>query len=540
MVPTESPHRVQIDDGGGDWRADAGQRNDRGSTGARGGRWLVRAWDTLALVACGLALSVGLQTVAGLNWPPDEDHFRDVAAAQAALDGHPLADPFYAGESVWYNPLVPWLVAAGAAATGLSPAVVDVRGGPWLNLLVPIAFYLFGARVAGRGAAFLALTLFIFWNGGEDVMASATYQPWLWAGNFSQALFYLGMLSVLHCAVRPTWTRAVGVGALTGAAFLAHTAAALVLGIVVLSVLRTRQRTVAAVAALVVASPFLYSIVGRYGLQVVNGAPLAWSYPLMALERWPELVRANAMVIGLGVIGAIRLRDRAARVALVAACGFLAYGLARDRFGWLPPLMPAFHFWRLAIGVLTCFAGFTVWQVLKRIGEPRAIAAIAAITGIAAWLALPSYRERDDFVVLRGFAQRRHPREAPLTAALRRVTEPGDVVLGPELIGLQVIGPAGARAVAVGAIWSNPYVPYEPRRDDLQAMLGGLREGNADALLRRAARYKVTHVIGIGDAECLAFDRWPLTLATRVADACIFRVARGPALPRTHVHSTRR
>ena len=47
-----------------------------------------------------------MATVGGLTWPYDGDHFRDIAQAQTALDGHPLADPFYLGEWVWYNPLL--------------------------------------------------------------------------------------------------------------------------------------------------------------------------------------------------------------------------------------------------------------------------------------------------------------------------------------------------------------------------------------------------------------------------------------------------
>lgn len=80
-----------------------------------------------AVVAIVTALLVSRQSVRGLEWPYDGDHFRDLAQAQVTLDGHPLSDPHYAGEFIWYNPLVSWVVAGGSAAWRMAPAHFHVQ-----------------------------------------------------------------------------------------------------------------------------------------------------------------------------------------------------------------------------------------------------------------------------------------------------------------------------------------------------------------------------------------------------------------------------
>lgn len=93
--------------------------------------WRQRLVDLAAAALIALALSAALAVVSGLSWPYDGDHFRDIAQAQTALNGHLLSDPFYAGEWIWYNPLVAWVLALVSLATGAPVAlshVQEVRG----------------------------------------------------------------------------------------------------------------------------------------------------------------------------------------------------------------------------------------------------------------------------------------------------------------------------------------------------------------------------------------------------------------------------
>ena len=64
----------------------------------------------------------------------DGDHF--VTSHSDDADGHPLADPFYLG---LVQPAGSVIVAR-VPLTGALP-LLHVQGGPWLNLIAPLAFY---------------------------------------------------------------------------------------------------------------------------------------------------------------------------------------------------------------------------------------------------------------------------------------------------------------------------------------------------------------------------------------------------------------
>src|SRR5262249_29499885 len=155
--------------------------------------------------------------------------------------------------------------------------VFHIHKGPWLNLLGPILFYVLGVRLFGRRAALGALALYLFFMvGNEHSWAMATYSPWLFAGNFSQGLFFASALVEQWAAEDPTLLRAVLAGACIGLTFLAHTAPALILSAIACALLWNHWRALIAVvvSALVVASPFLASILWHYHLRVVNPEPI--------------------------------------------------------------------------------------------------------------------------------------------------------------------------------------------------------------------------------------------------------------------------
>ena len=137
-----------------------------------------RLWDVVFdLVSLGLilaALTVALRTTSGLTAPNDPDHFRDVAQAQTARDGHPLSDQYYRGEWAWYNPLLPWVLALGSALTHTEIETFHAQAGPWLNLLGPLAFYLLAVRLAGRRAALVALALYSVLHPWKRVQLGST------------------------------------------------------------------------------------------------------------------------------------------------------------------------------------------------------------------------------------------------------------------------------------------------------------------------------------------------------------------------------
>ena len=267
--------------------------------------------DLVLVLLCGLALLHGLGTTHDLEWGGDSDNYRDVAAAQSILDGYFWNDSLYLGESLWYSPLTPTLVAGVSWLTNLPVHVVHTRLGAFLNLLAPICFYallasFFNRRVAlASTAAFLFLTtpfLYPSW-------ASATYSPNLFPVIFVQSLFYISLM-VYRQAIRTGKRRwYVASGILLGLTFLGHTAPAVILGsIIVLFTLKQlfNQRQANAprvdmlrivinvvillVTAIIVSTPFLYTFLGRYHLHVINPLPNNW--------RWGQLD-------GVGIVGLV-------------------------------------------------------------------------------------------------------------------------------------------------------------------------------------------------------------------------------------------
>lgn len=483
-----------------------------------------RVFDLLAALACALALSVALATVDGLRWPYDGDHYRDLAQAQTTREGKPLSDPHYPDEWIWYNPLVPWIVAGGSALTRLTPAEFHVQGGPYLNLIAPAGFYLAGAQLAGRGAAFAALVGFLFFAcRTEPALVCPTYSPWLFVATFAQGLFFLSLFAMVRAAERPTRVRAAVAGVLAGLTFLAHTGPAIVLAAIALFLLPRRVWVSTGAAAFLVASPFLYSIVWHYRLQVVNPVPMAWPWLPVTLAGFPATLAANAVLIAAGLAGAFVVKHRAARIWLLVSLTLTAYGLLRELAPALPAIVPTFHFWRYAMLALTLMAGAAAWWVAQRAAPRYAVAVVGVAAAVAVWIYLPQYRARFDLTYGQGIAAARPATHAQVTGFLTRSTPPDAVVLGTRGASLQIIGPSGRRVVAVNANWSNPYIDNVKRVDDREAMLEALKAHDRERFDALADAYALTHVVGVGEEECRLMPGPEVQLLYQFEDLCVFR-----------------
>jgi len=474
-------------------------------------------------VLCAIALSVAMGAVGGLTWPYDGDHFRDIAQAQTTLDGHPLADPFYLGEWVWYNPLVPWIVALGSYVTGASPALVHVQGGPWLNLIAPLAFYVLCSRASGQRAALVSLALFLFVNCRSDPsLTCATYSPWLFVATFTQGLFFLTIAAMDVAASRRTDTAAALVGLFAGLTFLSHTGPALILGGVALATLPRRSILLSGLIAILIASPFVWSIVVHYRLHILNPAPMAWRWPPVTLAGFPATLASNAVLIAVALPGLVLVKSRVVRSWLFVAALLTAYGLARDAAPSLPAIVPTFHFWRYFMAGATLLAGATVAWAFERLPARFAAPALAlAVTVLVAWV-LPQYRTRFDFVYGRSVAQGRNPDLSAAATFLHTSTPADAVVLGSRGLSLEVIGPAGRKVVGVNANWANPYVDNAPRVGARDGMLADIGAGRVDAFMRQAVRDGVTHSVGMGQQECDAMAAAKLEPLYRFGEVCVF------------------
>ncbi len=105
--------------------------------------------DLVVLILCGLALIKAVQTMGDLRWPYDLDQFREIGMAQSILDHRYGTDHLYAGETIWYNPLTSAAIAAVSYLTATPAPLVVTRAAAYLNLLAPLAFYIFFCSIAG-------------------------------------------------------------------------------------------------------------------------------------------------------------------------------------------------------------------------------------------------------------------------------------------------------------------------------------------------------------------------------------------------------
>ena len=117
----------------------------------------VKAWfDGFFVLILGLALLYsGKQIIKDLEWPYDLDSYRDMAQVQTILDGDYGKDPYYLNEHVWYTPGCHFIIGGICLLMDKPVPVVIGKIGAYLNLLVPLVFYLMLRLIWGRGTALL-------------------------------------------------------------------------------------------------------------------------------------------------------------------------------------------------------------------------------------------------------------------------------------------------------------------------------------------------------------------------------------------------
>ncbi|MEO6978926.1 MAG: hypothetical protein ABI113_11130, partial [Mucilaginibacter sp.] len=97
-------------------------------------------------IACTLMILAAVvqcyRTVHDLHWASEPDFDRDIAYIHTTLNGHYGQDANYAGEYMWYNPLLFLSETLLVKLTGLPINVVVARAGALLNIFSPFAFFL--------------------------------------------------------------------------------------------------------------------------------------------------------------------------------------------------------------------------------------------------------------------------------------------------------------------------------------------------------------------------------------------------------------
>jgi hypothetical protein len=521
----------------------------------------------LAAALIALAFVLALRATAGLEWPCEDDFFRDMGGAQAILDGCVGTDPAYVGELSWFNPLQPMLFALLALVTGLPLHVAYAQLGPFVNLLGPIGFFLLARQLMGRWGAVAALVAYLF-LGKPDVPSwfQATYSPWAWPMDVAQGFFFLTAAAYVRAVLTQHLRWDVITGVLLGITFLAHTAPTLVfVGMIFLLTalsrrgerLRALRRLlVVGAVSLGVASPFLGPLLVNYKLQVLNHAPSEHE-PIGAVFALLNLLtfRAAVAALGLGVVviyrsttfpptGAEDQRgDESRRAQVLAAMlssatvlfgyGILAQALQHRGIVNLPRVLPTYHFhlYLKAAESLLFGVGLVAavqWVVRhwpgRMVWTPRLQGmSVAALLLVIFAVHLPGYLAGAELNRFRQDSQRigTETHRIALYDWLLHQTQPTDVFLVDMHAAMWAVAAADRKVVALGDQYSNIYVSYDERAGDLKRLYASLREQDQAAFDSLAAKYHLTHVIVARSApelyrvppERLGSDRFTLVFA---------------------------
>lgn len=511
-----------------------------------------RLLDLVVLAVCAVALYHGLRATAGLSWPPDVDLYRDMGAAQSILDGHPLADPLYRDQWLWYNPLVPTLIAGVAALFGAPVHLVATHLGAYANLLAPLCFYLLATRLFGRrvGAA-AALCLVLLPAGRFPAWASASYSPWLFPNTLVQALFYLGLLALLGALRRPSPLRFAGFGALLGLTFLGHTAPALLLGICGLgATLWTLLRpgpgpraprlrpllgglALALGVALLVSAPYSGVLLFHHGLEVQNPEPSRWIWAVLDLQHLGAFLRANLTPsLGLCAAGLLLLPWRRPGLALLGlwllgAGAFLGYSYLWQHWTAAgreaPVLVPGHHFLLYLKALEKLLAGLALAGAAALLGRGLAallrrpalrsrleLGVLLALLGLTATLSYPIFRSREAFTTERLKAKILRPSDArmDLFRWILAETEPTDVFLADDHDSLHLISPAGRKVVAMLPTFSNPFAPWKERHELRHQLFSMLSLRRKEPFFALARQVNLSYVLLEGPQAMVVYGSW--------------------------------
>lgn len=504
------------------------------ATAEKGGDLAQRVVAALLLAGClGIALFHGVRESHGLPWPPGIDLLRDVAWAQTYADGRWFEDAFYAGETMSYVPLTPFVVSLLSRVTGAPVPAVYAQAGAYLMLLVPIALLLLAARWYGKWVALATIVAFIFLF-NSDLNLAATYVPALETSGFAVALFFVSLVAYRAALASDSWKRNVLVGICLGLVFMTHVGSAVVTGGIVLlceasRAFRTREwkRGLARLGtilgvALVTSTPLSASILGNYRLRVLNPDPARWVWP-------PEFAEIPSMVLDhlsplslftlIGIAVALRGWKRRPEPSILAAWIVTAGSVWLWGFVWLAASrrgveipstpVPSWHFLfylkliePLLFGCgLVHACGWLAARMPERL-LPQNWRVGASTSAVAVILVATTYSDfGQNFDTYRADADY-YATAVPRTEIvewIREHTTSEDVFLthsAGAVAPVLIVGPAGRRVVGTeDPMFASAFVDWNARERDRLDMVKELRKGNVRGFIKRAAPYGVTLVL---------------------------------------------
>lgn len=508
------------------------------------------------------------RTMHDLAWAYDRDFDRDLAFINNSLNGHFGLDPAYQGQYLWYNPLLFAFETFLTKLSGLPPNIIITRAGMYLNLLGPVTFFLMVWRLVNLRVATAALLSYLFLAAGNiEGSGAATYSPWLYPVTFAQFFFYIDVLLCYKAFRTGKYGWFALLGAAIGLTFLAHTAPAVIIILMLLLIqgknfwqaFRQKnnpanrryflQGVVVFIPFLVINLPFLYYIIGKYHLQIVNKFIVDWRPTAMQWANWKMLVSDNwsfsLLIAAIGFFWAYRnFRQRPQRaifvnwflVTVVMYIYTTSISGVRDKFHiQLPQTVPNYHYFFYLKALQSVLYGFgLVWlldSILRRITTVRASPLYASLFAqvmiSCAFAYYPWYCQRADFADRRESSlekARKVDRVEMYHYLVNRVPD-DKVILCPEQESTFPVLASGRKMVCVSILWSNPYVDFQKRLQDDSVMLHYIETGQPATARHLFDEYKVSYVFLPNDQAA------PATKATSLLGPPVMKDAKFTLFP---------
>ncbi|WP_428329465.1 hypothetical protein [Mucilaginibacter sp.] len=482
------------------------------------------------------------RTIHDLHWAYEPDFDRDIAYIRSTLNGHYGQDPNYAGQYMWYNPMLFLFETLAVKLTGLPINVVVARAGAFLNLINPVLFFIMVLKLFDSRIALAALLSFLFLASGDlPCWGGATYSPWLISDTFVQFLFYINVIFCYKAFTTQKMLWFAVLGASIGVTFLGHSAPAILI-ILILIFLQVQQvfkaiknKTYPAITTyllqglftfipfIIFAFPFLYYVWGKYHFHFLNHAILECAPGIFERRNSVDLVKANItfslLIAIIGLIWFYRnyanslVRKIITSWLLITVVMYLYESVVptvnRIYNVNLPDTIPAFHYFfylkaaqsiLFGLGFVFIINKLTTWLQTRNnkkfspaLSNNIMIGAVLLYTIVYS----PIYFNRVDFSLLRQQALDKS-KETERIEVYNFIVDNvplNTVLLCNHDMSLFPVMPTGIKMVSVETYFSNPYVSYEKRESDRNDMLSYLTTAKPLSAVKLFHEYNVGMVV---------------------------------------------
>jgi len=493
------------------------------------------------------------KTVHDLHWANEPDFDRDIAYIRATLNGHYGQDPNMTGQYMWYNPMLFLLETLVVKLTGLPVNVVVARAGVFINILSPVAFFFMVVKLFDYKVALPALLCFFFLvNGNLPCWGGATYSPWLLSDTFSQFTFYITIFFCYKAFTEQKLFWFIIFGASLGLTFLGHSAPVFIIILIMISIQGQKviraliakdyasagtcflQGAAAVLPFIIVASPFLYYVYGKYHFHFINHEILECAPGIFARRYTLQLLKSNVTFsLLISIIGMIwfykKFNNQLLRkivwnwffICLVMYVYESAVPTVDHTLHiTLPDTIPAFHYFFYLKALQSIFFGFGFIFLLTWItGRIKSLKKgnlklnlsdnlVIICVLLYALLYSPMYVNRYDFVELRAQAIEKEKQTDKIGVYnfISKNIPLDHVLLCEHGLSLFPAMPTAIKMVSIETYFSNPYVSYDDRENDRDTMLVRLMSAKPATDPKLFTKYNVSDVL-LADSDFVRYKQ---------------------------------